>query len=450
MKKDRNNYIDQDLFPGKTHIEKDEKDERKPLAERMRPRNIEEILGQGDVLCKNSFLRIAIEKDQVPSIILWGPPGSGKTSIASVIANSTKANFISLSGVFSGVKEVREVLHQAELLWRHEAKRTILFIDEIHRFSKSQQDGLLPHVENGAITLIGATTENPFFEVISPLLSRCRVIRLKSLDVDTLVEIGRRALLDNERGLGHLQIKVEKQILYKMANNADHDARRMLNLLEASILMAVAKGVFEVTDEILEKVLSSPSIRYDRAYEEHYNVISAFIKSLRGSDPDAALYYLARMLEGGEDPRFICRRMIIFAAEDIGNADPMALVVAVATQQALEFVGMPEAKIPMAQAVVYLATCPKSNSSYMALNKAIEAVHAFGSLEIPFHLRNAPVVGMTEFGYGQGYKYPHDFPDHYVEEIYLPEAIANLRFFEPTEQGFEKQIRERLSKKSKS
>jgi len=420
--------------------------EREPLAERLRPRTLDEVVGQHDALAADGFLRSAIEQDDIPSLILWGPPGSGKTSLAKVVTHSTKARFIPFSAVLSGVKDVRQVVKDAGVVWRAEKRGTILFVDEIHRFNKAQQDAFLPHVESGAITLIGATTENPFFEVTPPLLSRCRVVRLSSLTEDDLLTLGRRALDDAERGLKAAGVTVHREVLSAMTRGADGDGRRMLNLLEAAVGLARRKGLDEVDEATLDAVRAGPVLRYDRAYEEHYNVISAFIKSLRGSDPDAAIYYMARMLEGGEDSSFICRRMIIFAAEDVGNADPRALRTALAAKDAWEYLGMPEAAIPMAQAATYLATAPKSNASYLALRAAQQAVRETGSLDVPMHIRNAPVKGMAKMGYGQGYSYPHDYEGHWVCDEYLPVELCDMRFYDPSGAGYEQDIRKRLDK----
>lgn len=437
-----------DLFTEIHEAQEQEKGQKKPrrepLADRMRPRTLDEVVGQEEVLGENGFLRSAIEHDEIPSMILWGPPGSGKTSIAKVIAHATKARFVPFSAVTSGIKEVREVVQEAIALWHRERRRTILFVDEIHHLNKAQQDGFLPHVETGTIILIGATTENPFFEVTPPLLSRCRVVRLAPLREEHLVEIAKRALSDQERGLGRAGIEVPEDVLKAIAKMADGDARRLLNLLEACAALAKRKGKRQVDAELVQVASLWPGLRYDRAYEEHYNVVSAFIKSLRGSDPDAAMYYMARMLEGGEDPAFIIRRMIIFAAEDIGNADPQAIQVAIAVKEAYEYLGMPEAAIPMAQAVTYLATAPKSNAAYRALRAAQQAVRETGTLEVPLYLRNAPVPGMAELGYGQGYAYPHDYEGHYVPVYYLPEPLRGRVFYEPSDVGYEKLIKERL------
>ncbi len=415
-----------------------------PLADRMRPEALDDFVGQEESLGPTSFLRMAIDHDEVPSLILWGPAGCGKTSLARVISQTTRARFVPFSAVLSGVKEVREIVAEASRLWRMDQRQTILFVDEIHRFNKAQQDAFLPHVEAGTITLIGATTENPFFEVTSPLLSRCRVVRFVPLSSDALVALAHRALKDPMRGLGDRAMTVPDESLRIMARLADGDGRRMLNLLEAAVEHAVRKHQTTVDEAVLSAIHPGPTLRYDRAYEEHYNVISAFIKSLRGSDPDAALYYMARMLEGGEDPAFICRRLVIFASEDVGNADPRGIMVAVAAKDAFEYLGLPEAAIPMAQAVTYLATAPKSNASYMALQAARKAVQEGGSQEVPMHLRNAPAKGMAQLGYGQGYAYPHDYEGHWVPVHYLPEALGRARFYEPTDIGYEKGIKERL------
>jgi putative ATPase len=415
-----------------------------PLAERMRPSSLDDFVGQEHLIGPNSFLRKAIENDSIPSMILWGPPGSGKTSLAKVIARTSKAQFVEFSAVLAGVKEVREVISKATFLRKTQKRKTILFVDEIHRFNRAQQDAFLPHVEASTITLIGATTENPFFEVTSPLLSRCRVVRLKPLSIENLMAIGKKAMHDTERGLGGSGVAVSEEVMNLLARRADGDARRLLNILEACVNMAKQEGKESLDNDIIQAVTSTPSLRYDRAYEEHYNLASAFIKSMRGSDPDAALYYMTRMLEGGEDPAFIIRRMIIFAAEDIGNADPQALLIAVATKEAYEFLGMPEAKIPMAQAVTYLSCAPKSNASYRALHKAEEAVKETGTLEVPLHILNAPVSGMAKLGYGQGYAYPHDYEGGYVPVHYLPEKLAGTIFYEPSNAGFERTIAKRL------
>jgi len=416
-----------------------------PLADRIRPAVLDEVVGQEEVLGPGGFLREAIESDSLPSLILWGPPGCGKTTLARVIAGHTHSRFVPFSAVLSGVKEVREVVAEARVLRAREGRGTLLFVDEIHRFNKAQQDAFLPHVEDGTLTLVGATTENPYFEVTAPLLSRCRVVRLLPLSTAALETLVRRALADAGRGLGNCGVEVPDEVIRSLCRAADGDGRRVLNLLEAAVGHARRMGRTVVDAEVLQAVATRPGIRHDRAFEEHYNVISAFIKSLRGSDPDAALYYFARMLEGGEDPAFLCRRMMIFAAEDVGNADPRALQVAVAAHEAFRAIGLPEAAIPMAQAVTYLATAPKSNASYRGLREAQEAVRRTGTLEVPLSLRNAPVPGMKDLGYGEGYVYPHDVPGAFVPEAtYLPAALEGTRFYEPSGAGYEKTLAERL------
>lgn len=417
-----------------------------PLADRMRPADLDEVVGQDHVLGHGSMLRSAIENDHVPSIVLWGPPGSGKTTIARLIQKHTKAHFVSLSAVLSGVRDVRQVVERARRAFSFEGRKTILFVDEIHRFNKAQQDAFLPHVEDGTLTLVGATTENPFFEMTAPLISRCSVIRLKPLDEAAIMQILKRTVTDDQRGLGGSAITISEEALGRIARASDGDARRALNALEAACLLTERRGAKNVTVDMVQEAFALKGVRYDRDREEHYNLASAFIKSLRGSDPDAAVYYMARMLEGGEDPSFICRRMIIFASEDIGNADPLALGVAMWTKEAFEFVGMPEAAIPLAQAVTYLACAPKSNASYRALKAAQAAVKEYGTLDVPMHILNAPVKGMAELGYGQGYAYPHDYEGHFVPVHYLPKSLRGRHFYEPTEQGHEKPIRERLEK----
>jgi putative ATPase len=358
--------------------------------------------------------------------------------------NSTDADFVPFSAVTGGVKEVREIIQRAEFVWINSKKRTILFVDEIHRFNKAQQDAFLPHVEKGTIILIGATTENPSFEMTSPLLSRCKVLKLLPLTEGDIEKIIRRAVLDEQKGLKKLNLLIADEMIKKIARFADGDARRALNLLEQISTISTEINAKEVTDTMLEKVLTAKHLRYDRAYEEHYNVISAFIKSLRGSDPDAALYYMMRMLDCGEQPRFILRRMIIFASEDIGNADPQALSVAVSAMEAFEFVGLPEGMIPMSQAVTYLASAPKSNASYRAMKEAQKDVSDRGTLEVPLKIRNAPTTLMAEFGYSQGYHYPHDYEGGFVAEHYLPDELKGRIYYNPSDAGYEKNIKERL------
>ena len=417
-----------------------------PLADRMRPTTLQEFVGQGHLLGPGKILRNAIEKDQLPSMIFWGPPGSGKTTLALVIASTTGARFIAFSAVISGVKEIKEVFQEASETWRVEKRRTILFIDEIHRFNKAQQDAFLPHVERGTIILIGATTENPSFEVISPLLSRTKVFTLNPLTEDEIETLLNRALGDPEKGLGKNPAEVEPEVITAICRVANGDARAALNALEMVILTTPAdeSGVRHVQKVNLEEALQKKSFLYDKAGEEHYNIISALHKSLRGSEPDAALYWLGRMIEAGEDPLYIARRMIRFASEDIGMADPQALPIAVSAMEAFHFIGLPEGTLALAEAAVYLATAPKSNALYVAYQGVERDVREFENLPVPLHIRNAPTRLMKDLGYGKDYQYPHDFPNHFVEEEYLPENLKGRTYYRPTEQGFEKEIKRRL------
>jgi putative ATPase len=423
-----------DLFE---HAGQKEQASQAPLAERMRPRSLSEFVGQEHVTGEGRFLRRAIESDQVPSLILWGPPGTGKTTLAQIVARSTGAAFESVSAVLSGVKDLRETVARAQDRWKLHRKRTFLFVDEIHRFNKAQQDALLPHVEKGTVTLIGATTENPSFEVNAALLSRCRVVTLRGLEEDELVPLLRRAVAD-ERGLGG-RVEVDEEALLFLASTAGGDARKALTALE----VAAAHGGLRVDRRSAEEALQQKMLLYDKGGEEHYNVISAFIKSMRGSDVDAALYWMVRMLEAGEDPVFILRRMVIFASEDIGNADPRALSVAVNALHAFQLMGLPEGTLPMTQAVTYLALAPKANTVITAYMAAREAVKEEGALPVPLHLRNAPTKLMKSLGYGGGYKYPHNFEGHYVPEDYLPEALRTRRFYTPSRNGEEAELADR-------
>jgi len=417
-----------------------------PLADRMRPRTIEEFVGQDHLLGSGKILRQAIESDHIPSMILWGPPGSGKTTLAMLIASMTRARFIAFSAVLSGVKEIKEVIQEAQEEWKYQRRRTILFVDEIHRFNKAQQDAFLPHVEKGTIILIGATTENPSFEVISPLLSRAKVFALRALNEEEIELLLNRALKDAERGLGEYRTEMEVEVIKRISRMVNGDARIGLNTLEMIVMTAPPdeNGVRQITIENLEEVLQRKTFLYDQSGEEHYNLISAFHKSLRGSDPDAALYWLGRMLEAGEDPLYIARRMIRFASEDVGNADPQALVVSVSAMQAFHFIGLPEGNLALAQAAVYLATAPKSNSIYTAYQKVQKDVREMENLPVPLHLRNPVTSLMKDLGYGKDYKYPHDHPDHFVEEEYLPENLRGKIYYHPSDQGFEKEIKKRL------
>lgn len=411
-----------------------------PLAERMRPRTIAEFLGQEHLIGEGRILRGMIEADSLASLILWGPPGCGKTTLAHIIAAETNSHFIFFSAILSGIKEIREIFREAE---QYSARniRTVLFIDEIHRFNKSQQDAFLPYIEKGVVTVIGATTENPSFEVIAPLLSRCRVLTLSSLEPEALHKLLSEALLDTERGLGNRSLQASDEALVFLADHANGDARSALNTLE------VAAGLTRdglITLEIAQEALQKKALLYDKGGEEHYNVISAFIKSLRASAPDAALYWLARMLEAGEDPIFILRRMVIMASEDIGNADPRALQVAVSALQAFQIIGLPEGRIIMGQAVTYLATAPKSNASYIGIDSALAEVRRSGGLPVPMHIRNAPTKLMKEQGYGKGYQYAHDYDEGYSGQECLPDKLAGRRFYEPKGHGYEKNIVERM------
>lgn len=413
-----------------------------PLAERMRPRNISEYVGQEHLLGEGKLLRMMIESDALSSLIFWGPPGSGKTTLARVIANATQSHFIFFSAILSGVKEIREIVKEAQDQWRYQRKKTILFVDEIHRFNKSQQDAFLPHVEKGLFTIIGATTENPSFEIIAPLLSRCKVVVLKPLAIDSLRSILSAAMDDSERGLGAMGLTISDEALSALADYSGGDARIALNTLETS---ARLNSGTEIDLTTVHEAIQQKPLMYDKGGEEHYNVISAFIKSVRGSDPNAALYWLARMLEAGEDPLFIIRRMVILASEDIGNADPRALQMAVSALHAFQLVGMPEGRIILGQAVTYLATAPKSNSSYTAIDAALAEVRRSGSLPVPLHIRNAPTKLMKELDYGSGYKYGHDYERGYAEQDYLPDSLKGREFYTPKGHGYEKTIKERMT-----
>ncbi len=418
-----------------------------PLAERMRPQKISEYIGQQHLLGEGCLLKRAIEEDKLFSMIFWGPPGSGKTTLARILAVETKSKFISFSAVLSGVKEIRAVIDEARELLERKKIKMILFVDEIHRFNKAQQDAFLPHVESGLITLIGATTENPSFEVIAPLLSRTRVLVLKPFSENDLLAIVESALKDKQKGFGQISIKIDPDALRYIVLLADGDARSALNNLEAIVSMVqnLHKDKRVISLEFAREALLKKALLYDKDGEEHYNLISALHKSLRGSDPDAALYWLGRMLAAGEDPLYIARRMIRFASEDIGNADPQALIIAVAAQQAFHFIGLPEGELALAQAAVYLATAPKSNSLYVGYGKVKEIINTKGYLPVPLHIRNAPTKLMKELDYGKDYKYAHNYADAYVPQEYLPEEIKGQIFYQPRETGFEKTIKERIN-----
>jgi len=425
----------------------------RPLAERMRPRHIDEFIGQQRAVSAGSLIRHAIEEDRIFSMILWGPPGCGKTTLARIIAGQTKSHFVQFSAVLSGVKDIRAVIEEARNQQKIHRKRTILFVDEIHRFNKAQQDAFLHHVESGLITLIGATTENPSFEVIAPLLSRCRVITLDRLTEDDLAAIIEQALSDGSRGLGELNLQLAPEAREAIIRIADGDGRIALNSLEVAASLVVSKqktdsskAAGKITLKDLEAALQKKALVYDKGGEEHYNLISALHKSLRDSDPDAALYWLARMLVAGEDPFYVARRMVRFASEDIGNADPDALGVALNAMEAFKFLGHPEGELALAQAAVYLATAPKSNSIYSAFGKVCEVIKKTGSLPVPFHIRNAPTRLMQDLGYGKDYKYAHHHQEAIVAQEHMPDKLKGQHFYFPTSRGFEKTIKERLEK----
>src|SRR5437870_5582500 len=429
------------LFPEEAPAQRD----AAPLAERMRPRSFDDFVGQEELLAPGKPLREAIERDLLQSIVLWGPPGTGKTTLARIIADITKARFVSFSAVLSGIKEIRDVMSEAERLRRSTGRRTIVFIDEIHRFNKAQQDAFLPRVEAGDIVLIGATTENPSFEVNAALLSRSKVFVLRGLTADEVETILTRALKDADRGLGRSRPAVEPDALRAMAQDGSGGARVALKLLELSVAAApTMNGQRHVDTTRVEQAIQKRALLYDKAGEEHYNIISALHKSMRNSDPDAAVYWLARMVEAGEDPLYIARRLVRFASEDIGNADPQALTVAVAAKDAVHFIGMPEGNTALAQAAIYLATAPKSNAVYEAYSRAADDAHKDVAEPVPLHLRNAPTMLMKELDYGKGYRYAHDEADAVAEMTCLPPALEGRRYYEPKERGFEKEIKRRL------
>jgi len=424
----------QDPYPDLFTVSEQKHGEKSPLAERMRPHSFSDFVGQDDITAADRPLRKAIESDRLSSVIFWGPPGSGKTTLAHLIAGHTTSEFVSFSAVTGGVPELRTIIKSAEQRRTVTGRRTILFVDEIHRFNKAQQDAFLPHVERGTVILVGATTENPSFEVISPLLSRSLVVVLRPLTVQALEQVLDRALADIEQGLGQMSVELTDEARQCLVGFANGDARALLTALEFVVMHTSPgeeDGVRRIDRSGMDVALGKQALRYDKTGEEHHTVISAYIKSLRDSDPHAALYWLARMLEGGEDPKFIARRMVIFASEDIGNADPSALVVAMAVAQAVQFVGLPEAQITLAHGTTYLASRPKDNASYVGLLEAVQDAKAYGNLGVPLHLRNA-VTGLTKaLGYGQGYRYVHDDPQAKNEQTHLPEPLKSRRYYRP-------------------
>lgn len=417
-----------------------------PLASRLRPVTLEEVVGQQHIIGKDKLLYRAIKADKLSSIIFYGPPGTGKTTLAKVIANTTKAEFLSINATAAGKKDMEEVVEKAKQSQGMYGKKTILFIDEIHRFNKGQQDYLLPFVEDGTIILIGATTENPYFEVNGALLSRSIIFELKALEKEDIKILLRRAVTDEEKGMGAYHAVIEEDALDFLADISNGDARAALTAVELGVLTTERSqdGIIHITLETAQECIQKRAVRYDKSGDNHYDTISAFIKSIRGSDPDAAVYYLAKMLYAGEDIKFIARRMMISAAEDVGNADPNALTVAVSAAQAVERIGMPEARIILAEAATYLASAPKSNASYLAVDRAMQAVKETANATVPVHLQDSHYKGSAKLGHGEGYLYAHDYPNHYVEQQYLPDVLKDQVFYQPTEIGYEKKIKEHL------
>ena len=432
-----------DLFD---YMRETSKEKESPLASRIRPTTLDEVVGQKHILGRDKLLYRAIKADKLSSVIFYGPPGTGKTTLAKVIANTTSALFKQINATVAGKKDMEAVIQEAKNALGMYGKKTILFIDEIHRFNKGQQDYLLPFVEDGTIVLIGATTENPYFEVNRALLSRSTIFELKPLEKEEIQTLLIRAITDSKRGMGSYHAKIEKDALEFLSEIAGGDARMALNAIELAILTTKRNedGWIHLTMDVVQECIQKRAVRYDKDGDNHYDTISAFIKSMRGSDPDAAIYYLARMLYAGEDIRFIARRIIICAAEDVGNADPQALVVAVAAAQAVERLGMPEARIPLAQAVVYIATAPKSNASYMAIDKALEIVKNRQIKTVPPHLQDCHYKGAVNLGHGVEYKYAHDYPKHYVEQQYLPDELVGMQFYQATDNGYEAKIKRYL------
>ncbi|MBS4025010.1 MAG: AAA family ATPase [Clostridia bacterium] len=438
-----------DLFDFALH---NEKFKAAPLAVRMRPRSLEEFAGQQEIVGKGRLLRRSIEADQLSSLIFYGPPGTGKTTLAKIIANTTKAYFEQINAVTAGVADIRRITGEAKERFKLYQQRTVLFVDEIHRFNKSQQDAMLPWVEDGTVVLIGATTENPYFEVNKALLSRSRVFQLNPLGPKEIKQILLQAMEDEQRGLGSYGTDITQEAMEHLINYSGGDARIALNGLELAVLTTEPdqKGIRHISLSTVAESIQRPVLRYDKSGDQHYDVISAFIKSIRGSDPDGAIHWLAKMLVAGEDPVFIARRLVVHAAEDIGLADPQALVVATAAFQAIQIVGLPEGRIPLAQAVIYLATAPKSNSVIKAIDQAIGDVRTKDTGEVPRHLRDIHYSGAGKLGHGGGYLYPHLYPDHYVKQQYLPDPLVKASYYQPSEQGKEKEIAARWKQLTKS
>lgn len=417
-----------------------------PLAQRLKPSNLDEFVGQDHILAKDKLLYRSIKGDRITSLIFYGPPGVGKTSLAKIIAKTTKCNYVELNAVTSGIKDIKNVIDEATREISMSGKKTILFIDEIHRFNKTQQDSLLPHVEKGIVTLVGATTENPFFEVNKALLSRSMIFKLELLSKENIMSLLNRALKDRKLGYGSINIKLYKEAEEFICDNAVGDGRRALNALELAVLTTNKRedGIIHITLDVVEECMQRKQVSYDKSGDYHYDIISAFIKSIRGSDPDASVHYLARMLSGGEDPEFIARRLVISASEDIGNADPYALLIANAALNAVKFIGMPEARIPLAQATIYLAGAPKSNASYNAINLALEDIEKEEIGRVPLHLRGSNYSGSNVLNEGSRYKYPHDYENHYVRQQYMPKELLKKKYYTPTSMGYEKRIKDRL------
>ena len=434
-----------DLFD---YMREQNKEKESPLASRLRPVSLDEVVGQQHIIGKDKLLYRAIKADKLQSVIFYGPPGTGKTTLAKVIAKTTSAEFMQINATSAGKKDMEEVVNKAKEIQGMYGRRTILFIDEIHRFNKGQQDYLLPFVEDGTITLIGATTENPYFEVNGALLSRSIIFELKPLAAEDIKTLLRRAISDRERGLGAYQAEIDEDALDFLADVSNGDARSALNAIELGVLTTERSedGKIHIDIRVAQECIQKRVVKYDKNGDRHYDTISAFIKSMRGSDPDAAVYYLAKMLYAGEDIRFIARRIMICASEDVGNADPMALTVAVSAAQAVERLGMPEARIVLSQAVTYVASAPKSNAAYLAVDRALETVRTTKTAPVPAYLCDSHYKGAQKLGRGIGYKYAHDYPNHYVQQQYLPDAYRDMKFYEPTEMGYEKEIKEHLQR----